>query len=121
MAVRRDKKKVLNAPADIVTQAIRTVLRNGHLFWKYSKTEEDHKGLLIKTVIKPVFYPLVLSTKMTIEIESINSKTSVTVSTYSQECIYGDIFGIYNRYINRFLVTLSKTASGAATGTSIKK
>lgn len=80
---------------------IEQILRETDL---YRQTSVNRDTATVTAIITPGF-PL-LSTKMTIHLRMVADQTYVEVSTRSQWYILGDIFNMYNGYIDQFLHAL---------------
>ena len=79
------------------------VLRRGHLTYRYVNTVVGTDGRSIDTRIRPLLWPLFLSTALRIELECRDGATQISVATRSQKIIRGDVFHFYDRYIQNFL------------------
>ncbi len=102
MTVKRSQKKEFSVPLDRMINLLRKVLSEKQGSYKYIKTVESKDGTSFSTVIKPFLYPLILSTKLYIEIHKVSDdRTAVEINTKSQWFIMGDIFNCYNRYIRK--------------------
>ncbi len=102
MTVKRQKSVVFNKPIELVMERIRIVLASNK---KYTETIEGVDGSFL-TLVQP--NPLLLDTPMRIMVEWNGDDTVVKVSTKSQPFVWGDIFGVYNRYINEFFKMLEE-------------
>jgi len=98
MTVKREQMELFDISAQEVMKIIRAILMRGQADYKYENTVESGEALTFKTIIKPS-RPLLLSTKMQIQIEGMDSKTKVVVETKSQWFIFGDIADFYGGYI----------------------
>jgi hypothetical protein len=102
MAIHRSKVAYFSgAERDVVT-AVRKVLNSSPT---YENTLELEGRRRFQTNVKPNV--LFLSTPMSVTIHTVNGEVVVTVETQSQAWVMGDIFDMYNRYINNFLRELN--------------
>ena len=102
MAVYRSKVAYFSGSEWDVIIAVRKVLNSSPT---YENTLELEGHRRFQTNVKPNV--LFLSTPMSITIHSINGEVVVKVETQSQPWVMGDIFDMYNRYINNFLRELN--------------
>ncbi len=98
MTVKREQTELFDISAQEVMEIIRAILIRGQADYKYENTVESGEAPTFKTIIKPS-RPLLLSTKMQIQIDGMDSKTKVVVETKSQWFIFGDIADFYGGYI----------------------
>ncbi len=101
MTVERAKSMVVPVDQRLIMHAIEQILRAQAL---YRQTNINRDTSTVTTTITPGF-PLV-STKMTVQLRPVADQTFVQVTTHSQWYIGGDIFRMYDGYINRFLHAL---------------
>jgi len=101
MTVERTKSASFPANQRLVMNTIEQILREHGL---YRQTSVNRDTSTVTTTITPGF-PL-LSTKMTVQLRTVADQTFVQVTTRSQWYILGDIFRMYNGYIDQFLHTL---------------
>jgi hypothetical protein len=107
LTVERNQKKEFLVSLDYMINLVRKVLSEKQGSYTYIKTVEGKDGTSFSTVIKPNLYPLLLSTRLYIEITKAgDDRTAVEVKTKSQWFITGDIFNCYNRYIRKFLMQI---------------
>ncbi len=102
MTVERAKSMVVPVDQRLIMHAIEQILRAQAL---YRQTNINRDTSTVTTTITPGF-PL-LSTKMIVHLRSGANQTQVDVLTRSQWYILGDIFNLYNGYIDRFLHALN--------------
>lgn len=102
--VQRSSEDHFDVSVPAVADAVRAVLARSSA---YRETMEIDKATLFKTKVKPrnrFLGWLLLSTDMTVKLGPIGlAGTQVVVSTTSQWYITGDIFNVYERYIQDFL------------------
>src|SRR5262249_29302743 len=82
-----------------VVTAIRAVLAQGQPGYSYRSTVESEDQTTFDTVITPSLWPLLLSTRMAVNLYPAGSGTKVLVQTRSQWFILGDLFGFYGGYL----------------------
>jgi hypothetical protein len=102
MTVERVKSVTVPIDQRLVLHAIEQILREQAL---YRQISINPNTATVTTTITPGF-PL-LSTKMLIHLRAEADQTQVEVMTRSQCYILGDIFNMYNGYINQFLKALT--------------
>ena len=101
MTVRQIGHQTFNVPRDMVAQQTNLVLR---LNPAYRNLREIAKGTVFSVNVKPNI--LLLGTDMTIVLDGNDSETTVTTTTTSQAFIFGDVGGMYYRYVRDFLSAL---------------
>ncbi|MES2474435.1 MAG: hypothetical protein V4640_01550 [Verrucomicrobiota bacterium] len=97
MSVRRQKEKYFDAPPLAVARAVRAVLSRRP---PYIHTTETQRDTTFKTTVRPSWW--LLGTDMTIELQPSPNGTQIVAKTVSQQFIFGDVFGYYNRYLRGF-------------------
>ncbi len=100
MSCIRDRVEIYNASCESVKRTILIALKRKYSTYRYVDTALTSENV-IKTLIKPYIWTLLLSTSLTIVIEPDVKGCKVTAQTKSQDFIGGDIFNFYNRYLNR--------------------
>ncbi len=103
--IRRDSEE-FNAPEEHVFAAVLRVLQKGQQTYSYVDTVPDESSGQINTRIKPMLWPLMLSTKLDIRVEGCTEGARVAVETRSQWYILADIVGFYRTYIRDFMRSL---------------
>jgi hypothetical protein len=96
-----------------VAEAVRSVLADGQATYTYQEVVEADDGSTFHTVITPLAWPLILSTRMIITLYPDGSETEVLVATRSQWFILGDIFDFYGGYIRDMLSAISRNLGAA--------
>lgn len=105
MTVERSATEVLDAPKPAVVAALRSALAQR----PYRGTSEDPETGRFQTTVKTGsrwLDPLTLGTDLEVWLNDLGDKTHVTVRTRSQSLIVGDVFGMYDRYIQGLLTDL---------------
>ena len=110
MTVIRNDTQEFDATTARVVAEIRGVLSEGQSDYTYTETEETAGGLALTTRIRPLS-PKLASTKMIVTLESIDSRTAVSVQTRSQLFVFGDIFDMCRGYISDFYSSLDRKLS----------
>jgi hypothetical protein len=91
------------------------VLKGGMPTYRYVPPKVFANNKVIVSRIKPMLWPLLLSTEFTVEIEPLDEHCVVRASTKSQLFLLGDAFGFYDGYIRDFFDALeSRLADKAA-------
>ena len=96
---------MLDAPRAAVAAGVRSALAQR----PYRGTSEDPKARRFQTTVKTGsrwLDPLTLGTDLEVWLNDLADKTQVTVRTRSQSLVAGDVFGMYDRYIQRLLTDL---------------
>jgi len=107
MTVKREVAESFKIPFQEISGFIEQVLTEGQKFYSYTKiVHRADDGF--DTVIKPIGWPFILSTKMNISFNKAGDATEVVIKTISQKWIFGDSFNMYNGYIRKFLDSLRK-------------
>ena len=106
MSVAREDSETFRATKDRVFASIRMALQNGQNGYRYVETTINEVTGEIHTRIKPTLWPLLLSTKLVIQVQDSGTDSRVTVKTCSQGFIFGDVFDCYNGYIRDLMTTL---------------
>ena len=107
MTVIRQQSESFECSNDHVIPFIAKVLNGGQSRYSYVNTVIDGTGKVL-TQIKPIWWPLLLSTRLEIQIEGDNTRSRVTVATRSQRFIFGDAFNFYRTYIQDLMNSLKK-------------
>lgn len=102
MTLLRENAEIFNVTAEEIASIIHSTLEEGQPSYKYTAIEREDK-LAVWAVIKPNLWPLILSTKLTIQVLPEGSQSKVVVQTRSQWFILADVFGLYDGYIADFL------------------
>jgi hypothetical protein len=105
MALEREQNELFNRQLNTAKKSVMKTLHNKHLFYKYIDTKEVNENL-ITTTIKPLFWPLLLKTKIEIQILQENNSVNVIAKTIAQPQIKGDVFKMYNGCLNSFFKSL---------------
>jgi hypothetical protein len=102
---------VLDAPSAAVAAGLRSALAQR----PYRGTSEDPEVGRFQTTVKTGsrwLDPLTLGTDLEVWLNDLGDKTQVTVRTRSQSLIAGDVFAMYDRYIQRLLTDLRSRCYG---------
>ena len=105
MTVERSATEVLDAPRAAVAAGLRSALAQR----PYRGTSEDPVAGRFQTTVKTGsrwLDPLTLGTDLEVWLNDLGDKTQVTVRTRSQSLVAGDVFGMYDRYIQHLLTDL---------------
>lgn len=105
MALERQKNELFNGQISTIKEAVMKILHNKQRLYKYVNTQEVNENIIV-TTIKPLFWPLLLKTKFVIEITEEDNAVNVRAKTVAQPQIKGDIFKMYNGYLNDFFKSL---------------
>jgi hypothetical protein len=109
MTVRREKTIHFSSHPEAVRAAIDAVLSNER---KYRLKHHHDDVWTIR--VHPVGWPLVLSTRLDIGLtQAVPTGAIVSLSTTSQRLIVGDIFGMYNGYLNDLTTALKAQLTAA--------
>jgi rfaE bifunctional protein nucleotidyltransferase chain/domain len=108
MTVRRTREVIFEKDINALFNYINSLLNEDNL---YKNTRSSRSRYAATTRIAPGF-PL-LSTKMSVQLRKNSAQTHVRVETISQPFIIGDIFDMYNGYIDDFLHKLNDRASSS--------
>jgi hypothetical protein len=109
-AVERSATEVLDAPTAAVVAGLRSVLAQR----PYRGTTEGPEVGRFQTTVKTGsrwLDPVTLGTDLEVWLTDLGDKTQVSVRTRSQSLIAGDVFGMYDRYIQGLLTNLRATLS----------
>jgi len=106
VTVERELTELFDIPSEEISDCIKKVLSEKQRSHSYIKTVKNGDGF--DTIIKPIGWPFILSTKMNITFVNDKLRTEVVVKTKSQWFVLGDAFNAYNGYINKFLKSLRK-------------
>lgn len=98
MTIRRHSHAHFKATPAVVAKAVRSVLAQRP---PYVRADEVEKDALFSTDVRPGWW--LSGTDMMIQLHASPDGTFVTAETKSQFFIVGDVFGFYDRYIQRFL------------------
>ena len=109
MTVIREKTEYFHGALSTVKDAVDKTLIEKHLLYKYTNTKITEENI-VTTIIKPIFWPLFLTTKLEISINQENENIVVKAKTISQKHIKGDIFRMYNGYLNDFFTKLQNNS-----------
>jgi hypothetical protein len=107
VTVKREIAESFEIPIQEISGYIETILSKKERFYSYTKTTQSTDGCF-ETVIKPIGWPFILSTQMSICFYQGENATDVVVQTTSQKWVFNDSFNMYNGYINKFLDCLRK-------------
>ncbi|MBA6391890.1 hypothetical protein H4J38_14035 [Colwellia sp. BRX10-3] len=102
MTVKREIAESFEIPVQEISGYIKTILSEKKRFYSYTQITQITEDCF-DTVIKPIGWPLILSTKMTITFYKNEELTEVLVRTTSKKMVFHDLFNMYNGYINNFL------------------
>ena len=106
--VRRHDSRIFSITQTEVRDIVLKVLSRGGSGYRYGNTVVDEDSSCVETRVIPWMWPLLLSTRLRIELETLGNKDCrLTVSTCSQKFVWGDAFGFYDRYIRDLLVSVS--------------
>ena len=105
MTLERNRVEQFKGNLNTVKIAVIKTLQNKQRLYKYINTEETEENIIV-TTIKPTFWPLLLKTKFVIELTQNDNQVCVNAKTVAQPQIKGDVFKIYNGYINDFFSSL---------------
>lgn len=100
MTVRRSATAVIEAPKRVVADRVRSLLAEKPYGGVWPGAAAD----IFRTTIKTAFF--MLPTQLEIMLDDHGDKTQVTVQSRSQVFIRADVFGMYDRYIRRLLISL---------------
>lgn len=99
---------MLDAPKPAVAAGLRLVLARR----PYRGTSEDLETGRFQTTVKTGsrwLDPLTMGTDLEVWLSEWGDKTQITVRTRSQSLVAGDVFGMYDRYIQGLLNDLRAT------------
>ncbi len=113
MTVERHDTRDFDAELPRVVSALREVLSEGQSWHRYTELQETDGGVF-EARIRPLFWPLVLSTGITITLHDKGSRTTVALETRSQWYIFGDVFNMYRGYIKDIFSSLESKLQGDA-------
>lgn len=102
---------MLDAPKPAVAAGLRFVLAQR----PYRGTSEDPEAGRFQTTVKTGarwLDPLTMGTDLEVWLSDWGDKTQVTVRTRSQSLVIGDVFGMYDRYIQGLLNDLRVRVQG---------
>jgi hypothetical protein len=85
----------------------------------YKRVYERPDGARFSAIVRPNI-PLILGTDISIRLEEVGDRTTVTATVESQAFIMGDAFGFYERYIREFFTALERIASAEGVRPSSK-
>lgn len=111
MTVRREKLVRVDCTEGVARAATERVLQS-HKEYRVTGRSADRWEL----EIRPRIWPLLLATRVSIELHQsdTDSGVSVALNTSSQPLIFGDVFGMYNRYLDRFAQRLHEEVARAS-------
>ncbi|MBA6304671.1 hypothetical protein [Colwellia sp. MB02u-14] len=107
MTVKREVAELFEVPLNEISGFIEKVLTEKQRFYSFTKTNRSADDCF-ETVIKPIGWPFILSTKMIITFNEVENATEVVIQTTSQKWVFNDSFNMYNGYINKLLESLRK-------------
>lgn len=114
MTVERVASEQFHTTATFVADALVAILKEGQPGYQYRNSEISDSGMTVATTIWPKWWPLVVSTRLYIQIEPrATNLTVVTARTESQSFIMGDIFNAYRGYLNDLLSSLGRRCDHA--------
>ena len=97
LTVRREREIYFNGSERQLSEATERVLRN-HPEYRVKTRSADAWTL----EIRPRLWPMMLSTSVDLTLRASSSAgASLLIRTSSQRLVFGDVFGFYNRYIDR--------------------
>jgi hypothetical protein len=106
MTVKIELAESFNIPSADISESILNLLQGKQPSYKYVNTSEVKENYFT-TTIKPIIWPLLLSTKFEVQIIPDGSQSKVVAKTISQPYLFGgDVFDFYNGYIRDFFSTL---------------
>ena len=110
MTVRRSAAQSYELEVGHVATYVRQVL-DTHSIYKRASERVSANGttIIFYTNVQPDI-PLILGTDMYVSLEPTAGHTQVTIKVESQPWIFGDIFGMYDRYISTFFSRLREAA-----------
>jgi len=103
--VRQNSEKFDTSPEHLL-DCLLTILKTGQQKYSYVDAEVDRDSGKIHTRIRPNLWPLLLSTRLDIQIQGGDMTSNVIVRTRSQWFILGDVFNFYRSYIKDLLNSL---------------
>lgn len=112
MTVRRSDTATFGVPPDHIADIILSVLAKDRPSYRYTDVVE-HSQLHWTTRIKPIGWPLLLSTHVDVHCVGTDGGSRVTVRTRSQFYIMGDVFNFYRGYIRDLLAAIDEEARAA--------
>jgi hypothetical protein len=95
MTVTRQRQIHLAVSADPARSAIDATLASRR---EYRVIEREPNRWVVK--LRPRGGPLILSTRLEISVEAVGTDAVVLLRTISQPWIFGDIFRVYNAYLD---------------------
>jgi hypothetical protein len=114
MTVIRENSEEFDSTLPSVVDALEHMLSVGQGSYTYKHTESEIDPTRFKTVVTPKLWPLLLTTRMTISVESRQpAVTVVSVRTQSQWYIFGDIANFYRGYIHDLFESLQRSLGQA--------
>jgi len=96
VTVTRERRIHLPFDLDAVRSATVTALQQRRVYRIVEHYGDDRWVISIR----PAAWPLLLSTKLDIELAPFDAESTCLLRTTSQRWVVGDIFGAYNRYLN---------------------
>jgi hypothetical protein len=99
--VRRHQVDIFALPIERIRAAVAAALRHPPTGCRYVKTRIENGGDRASTTVRPWLWPLLLDTRMTLEIVPLGPPGlfKVSAGTQAQWFITGDVFGFYLGYI----------------------
>ena len=107
MTVKRELVEFFNSPSADTSESVLKILKGNQSSYKYVNISEVHESYFMAT-IRPNFWPLLLSTKLEVQVIPDGSQSKVVAKTISQPFLFGDALGFYDGYIQEFLSTLRR-------------
>ena len=116
MTVRRENNEVFGKSPELVRQVLGNILAKNRGQYRYHDTTMSANGATFKTTIRPRLWPLVLQTHVSVQLVPLpdGGSTKVVVETKSQSFIFGDVFQLYNGYVQDVLRDLRDELSTVA-------
>lgn len=105
MTIIRERVESFNVSSKDISKSILNILENNHSSYKYVKTIQVQRNYF-QTTIKPNNWPFFLSTKFEVKVIPDGSQCEVVAKTISQSYLFGDVFRMYDGYIQDFFSTL---------------
>ena len=115
MTVQRKTSIVVKLTAPDASRIVEQVFSNGQQGYSYVDTVFNDARTSATTTIRPKWWPLLLSTQFSVDIEQRDDgESTLTARTKSQPFLFGDVFNFYGGYVNDFFSSVHET-SGRAT------
>jgi hypothetical protein len=106
--VQREGSTNYSSSADRVIEALNVVLSEKRRGYSYVNVVPNYASSEISVQIKPRWWPLMLTTPMTVTWKPEGSGTQVTARTTSQAYITADVANFYRGYIQDLFEALNR-------------